>query len=496
MSNVVISSFSSSPTTATEDAKHTAELHARSRGLRAGHFSAIADFWLLVGIWWAPLQIRAIWQHPSVNHIFTLLSLLTFAVLPLNFSFGLYSRLRLPTGMLLRKSAAGVLIILASEAVAVWISPGLWSPAIAIVILVFLPASLLIRAILAKCFCWQRARPHNVQNVVIVGHDARFCGVLADKVEMYEDRCNRIVAFFGIAENTSTLAKDSARSFESNDGLIEYLTHNPADVVLFAAAPEELPDVVRTIASISEMGLTLGVLPQFYSANLIEEIDHVTVSVGFAGLSIIRIQSVHQGASYLFFKRLFDIIGAASALLLLSPVFLLITVLVKITSRGPIFYPWKVLGKNRRPFVGYKFRTMVPDADRIKKQLMQFNEMTGPVFKMRNDPRITPVGRWLRRFSLDELPQLYSVLKGDMSFVGPRPPSKSESDRFEFWQHRKLSVKPGITCLWQVSGRSEISDFSDWARLDLQYISSASFALDMKILLRTLPVVLIGHGAY
>jgi lipopolysaccharide/colanic/teichoic acid biosynthesis glycosyltransferase len=206
---------------------------------------------------------------------------------------------------------------------------------------------------------------------------------------------------------------------------------------------------------------------------------------------------VHQSYGFLIVKRAFDFTVTALALLLASPLLLLIAVMVKVTSpTGPVFYPWAVLGKNRKPFMGYKFRTMVPNADDLKESLKQYNEMNGAVFKMRNDPRITPFGRFLRKFSLDELPQLYSVLKGDMSLVGPRPPSKSESDHFEYWQHRKICVKPGITCLWQVGGRSNITDFSEWVRMDLEYIRTASFSTDLKVLLRTIPVVLRGTGAY
>jgi lipopolysaccharide/colanic/teichoic acid biosynthesis glycosyltransferase len=153
------------------------------------------------------------------------------------------------------------------------------------------------------------------------------------------------------------------------------------------------------------------------------------------------------------------------------------------------------LGKNGKPFVGYKFRTMVPDADKLKQQLLAFNEMQGPVFKIRNDPRVTRLGRFLRRFSLDELPQLYNVLKGDLSLVGPRAPLREEAEKFEFWQRRKLSVKPGISCLWQINGRNEICAFSEWARLDLEYIQNASLLLDLKIILMTIPAVFSGRGA-
>lgn len=195
-------------------------------------------------------------------------------------------------------------------------------------------------------------------------------------------------------------------------------------------------------------------------------------------------------------KRVIDVVVSFTLLVVLLPLLALIALLVLLTSEGPIFYPWKVLGRRARPFQGYKFRTMVPNADALKASIMAKNEMTGPVFKMRNDPRVTPLGRILRKYSLDELPQLWSVLKGDMSLVGPRPPSAAEFAAFKPWQRGKLAVTPGITCLWQVMGRSEISDFDEWARLDLEYIANWSLWLDLKILLRTVPVVLFGRGAY
>lgn len=193
-------------------------------------------------------------------------------------------------------------------------------------------------------------------------------------------------------------------------------------------------------------------------------------------------------------KRVLDIAIAGSALVILSPVLLLIALLIKSTSPGPVFYRWRVVGEFGRPFVGYKFRTMVQDAEDRRRELMDRNEMIGPVFKMTNDPRITPLGRWLRKYSLDELPQLWSVLKGDMSVVGPRPVFPAEYAKYELRQMRKLSVIPGITCLWQVSGRNEIRDLADWVRMDLEYIDNWSIWLDLKILARTVVAVLKGTG--
>lgn len=195
------------------------------------------------------------------------------------------------------------------------------------------------------------------------------------------------------------------------------------------------------------------------------------------------------------FKRVFDAAASLVGLVVLSPVFVFLSILIRVDSRGPIFFSQVRVGKDGREFRFYKFRSMVQDAEDLKKKLMHLNELEGPVFKISDDPRITPIGRFLRRTSLDELPQLFNVLKGDMSLVGPRPPLPAEVANYESWQRQKLSVLPGITCLWQISGRNHIG-FTEWMRLDIEYIRRQSFGLDMKILLRTLPAVLLRKGAY
>jgi lipopolysaccharide/colanic/teichoic acid biosynthesis glycosyltransferase len=194
-------------------------------------------------------------------------------------------------------------------------------------------------------------------------------------------------------------------------------------------------------------------------------------------------------------KRLLDVVVAGGLLIVLSPLLVAIALIVRLTSGSPTLYRWRVVGQHGRPFTGYKYRTMVPNADALKLLLMANNTMHGPAFKMPDDPRVTPVGRFLRRYSLDELPQLWSVLKGDMSLVGPRPPLQSEYARFTECQRQKLAVQPGLTCLWQVSGRNNIRDFDEWLRLDTQYIREWSLWLDLKILLRTIPAVVRATGA-
>ena len=195
-------------------------------------------------------------------------------------------------------------------------------------------------------------------------------------------------------------------------------------------------------------------------------------------------------------KHVMDLAGSFVLLILLSPLFLLIAIAIKIASPGPVFFCQQRSGQNGAPFTLYKFRTMITNAEQFKHELEAMNEMSGPVFKVTNDPRITRVGRWLRRYSLDELPQLFNVLRGEMSLVGPRPLPVDEVKRFNDLAHRRrLSVNPGITCLWQISGRNQIKDFKHWVRLDLEYIDNWSLWLDFKILLRTIPAVFAATGA-
>jgi lipopolysaccharide/colanic/teichoic acid biosynthesis glycosyltransferase len=193
-------------------------------------------------------------------------------------------------------------------------------------------------------------------------------------------------------------------------------------------------------------------------------------------------------------KRIVDVVLSLVLLVLSAPLMLVLGILVKLTSAGPVFYSWKVVGKNGRPFIGYKIRSMVVNADELKPQLENHNEMSGPVFKIASDPRVTPLGAWMRRYSLDELPQLYSVFKGDMSLVGPRPPLRTEYKHFTEYQKQKLAVKPGITCLWQISGRNDVSDFNEWVRLDFEYMRRWSMWLDLQILVRTCGAVFSGSG--
>lgn len=198
---------------------------------------------------------------------------------------------------------------------------------------------------------------------------------------------------------------------------------------------------------------------------------------------------------YATVKRFFDIVLSLCFLLICSPILLLTALLIKLTSRGPVFFKQVRVGQSGRHFWCYKFRSMCVDAEEKKQLLMHLNEASGPVFKIKRDPRVTPIGSFIRKLSIDEFPQFFNVLSGDMSIVGPRPPLPSEVSTYTAYQRGRLAVRPGLTCLWQVSGRSNIS-FERWVELDLLYIETMSFTNDVKIVLKTIPAVLKGSGAH
>ncbi len=214
----------------------------------------------------------------------------------------------------------------------------------------------------------------------------------------------------------------------------------------------------------------------------------------FSGFPLLEYETIHAREWQFFIKRALDIILSLFAIVMASPIMLLIAIAIKLESRGPIFFKQKRCGLNGRQFTLYKFRSMVVNAEVKRKELEKANEMDGPVFKIKRDPRVTNIGRFIRKTSIDELPQFFNVLKGDMSLVGPRPPLPVEVDMYQLWQRRRLSLKPGVTCIWQVSGRNNIK-FERWMEMDLEYIDNWSIWLDVKILFRTVYVVLTGYGA-
>lgn len=273
--------------------------------------------------------------------------------------------------------------------------------------------------------------------------------------------------------------------------LIELLHEHSASGVIVNAKQAYFERVESVIKVCELEGVDAWLVADFFGT----QIAHASLDELF-GHPLLVFRTAPETSWQSLVKMLMDFFGALGLLILLSPLFLLIAAAIKFVSPGPVFFKQQRSGLNGAPFTLYKFRTMVTNAEQFKHELEAMNEMRGPVFKVTNDPRVTPIGKWLRRYSLDELPQLFNVLRSEMSLVGPRPLPVDEVKRFNDLAHRRrLSVKPGITCLWQISGRNQIADFKEWVRLDLEYIDNWSLWLDLKILLRTIPAVFAATGA-
>lgn len=337
-------------------------------------------------------------------------------------------------------------------------------------------------------FIIRSQKSRTVIPVLIVGAGAQ-ARALAEKMSNGNGKSFKIVGFLDKDASNIGIKIGTAKITGTYNQLQDILEAHVIQQVIFILPGKDLSYLDSLLAVCDQIGVTSHVIYNSEKTLLYKvQMDSV------AGFPSVKYYLIPQNELTLFLKRCLDIVVSALLLVLLTPLFILVAIMIKWTSKGPVFYHWLVVGQNNRDFVGYKFRTMIENADEKKEELMLQNEMNGPVFKIKKDPRITPFGRFLRKYSLDELPQLWSVLKGDMSLVGPRPPFRTEIDRCELWQRRKISFKPGITCLWQVSGRNQINDFNEWCRMDLEYIDNWSLWLDFKILFKTVFVVFKGTG--
>ncbi len=324
------------------------------------------------------------------------------------------------------------------------------------------------------------------RNVLVVGTGTR-AREICQRIEAHPELGMRIVGH--VLGPGETEVPSDLGVLGGADRLREIVEEQVVDDVVFALPPAQIAACDRHFAWCEEVGLTAHVRTDFvrtlFARSFPTELD---------GIPMLTVSPTPRDPVQLLVKRVLDLTISFVGLVALSPALLLIALLVRLTSQGPTFFRQERVGLNGRLFTLYKFRSMYVDAEARKQELLARNEVDGPVFKIRRDPRVTPVGRWLRRFSLDELPQLWNVLQGDMSLVGPRPPLPEEVQKYERWQRRRLSMKPGITCLWQVSGRNQLR-FEEWMRLDLHYIDNWSLKLDLKILARTVPAVLAARGA-
>jgi exopolysaccharide biosynthesis polyprenyl glycosylphosphotransferase len=336
-----------------------------------------------------------------------------------------------------------------------------------------------------------RLRGRNLRHMLIVGANARAVQV-AQRISLKPELGYRILGFVDQGWEGSDEFRQSGYSVVSDiDHLAQYLRDSIVDEVVIALPLKSQHGLAALVARVcEEQGIITRVLSDLFDLKLararVEELE---------GASLITHYTGNDEGWPVVTKRVLDITVSASLLALLAPLLLVVAALIKLTSAGPVLFCQSRLGFNKRRFKICKFRTMVADAEQQIKTVEHLNEVSGPVFKMKNDPRMTTIGRFLRKTSIDELPQLWNVLRGDMSLVGPRPLPVRDYEGFnEDWQRRRFSVRPGITCLWQIAGRSSIP-FEKWMQLDLQYIDQWSLRLDLEILLRTIPAVLRGSGA-
>ncbi|HLK10823.1 MAG TPA: sugar transferase [Candidatus Binatia bacterium] len=331
-----------------------------------------------------------------------------------------------------------------------------------------------------------RRHGHNLRNAIVVGLDQEALD-MASRLARRADLGYRIVEVLETARDGGQ-GQAPARLLQR---LASVIARNPIDEVFIAAPLDTGQPLIRGVMALcEEQGITVRLVSSIADLAIakaqVDEIDGRPVITVFTGPPDSPLMAV---------KRLIDVTISLAALIVLAPVFALIAVAIRLDSPGPVFFVQRRVGLGGRQFSFFKFRTMVKDAERMQAKFEHLNEADGPVFKIRDDPRVTRIGRWVRRTSLDELPQLINVLKGDMSLVGPRPLPLRDVARMDVPAHRRrFSVKPGITCLWQIEGREP--RFEDWIRTDMAYIDNWSLGLDFKILARTIPAVLSGRGAY
>ncbi len=347
----------------------------------------------------------------------------------------------------------------------------------------------LFRLVLREWLKYIRKRGYNFRQLLIVGRNDR-AGQLVKKIESSPEFGLRILGFIDAPNGHSSSYPPNLNDLGGLRDLERVLRENVVDEVFVFLPMKSFYGEIEEIIQICEtVGVEVKIPTDLFNLSLAKS----TVSL-YHEIPMIDLYTSPKMNWQLLVKRLIDVVSAAIGLIILSPLFAVVGILIKATSKGPIFFKQERVGYNGRLFDCLKFRTMVENAEELKEDLASKNEMDGPVFKIKDDPRVTKVGRILRKTSFDETPQLINVLKGEMSLVGPRPPVPSEVTQYDLKDLRRLSMRPGITCLWQVNGRNSIP-FEKWMELDKEYIDHWSLWLDLKILAKTIPAVLRGSGA-
>ncbi|MCI5193861.1 MAG: sugar transferase [Candidatus Electrothrix sp. AU1_5] len=347
---------------------------------------------------------------------------------------------------------------------------------------------------------YYRSQSYNTRNILVVGQGLRAKQIIAT-IQEQKGAGFQILGCLTV-DKLDKLDKQSSGQYISGtvkvlgsvSALPIILTEDIVDEIIFAADIQQIECIEKLIRFAEYLGVSVHIIPDFQLEKIMYQPEIATVSIqDFMGHPTLSLSTTSQRKNALLVKGIIDYSLAGLGLILLLPIFLLIILLIKATSKGPAFFIQERCGLYGRTFSLIKFRTMVNNAEQLKEKLQKDNEADGPVFKIHHDPRITRLGKFLRKTSLDELPQLLNVLLGHMSLVGPRPPLPDEVKKYEPWQRRRLSMKPGLTCTWQVNGRNTLN-FERWMRLDLEYIDQWSLTLDTKILLKTIKEVFSFHG--
>lgn len=331
-----------------------------------------------------------------------------------------------------------------------------------------------------------RSRGYNYQNVLLIGNEH----TLPVFIQTIKTNRSLGLSVIGIMTLEPVDRKDMLgyKYLGSVNDIKKVLNSEVVDYAIFTVYRQDPAAVEKAMLACQERGIDIWLKPDFLQKIMLPKVDYLEE------IPLFVVSLFTKNPLKLMIKRFFDVVLSAILLIVFAVPMLCISVLIRLTSEGPAILKQKRIGLNGRKFVIYKFRTMYSEMQQRRFEYKLKNEMKGPAFKMKKDPRITKIGRFLRRYSLDELPQFLNVLAGDMSIVGPRPPLPKEVDLYKGWQRRRLSMRPGITCLWQVAGRNKITDFEEWVRMDLKYIDTWSLVLDLRIFLRTIFAVLKGTG--
>ena len=351
-------------------------------------------------------------------------------------------------------------------------------------------ALILFRFAVRQALKYIRRQGYNYRQILIVGRNDR-AATIAKQIEDTPEFGLRILGFIDAPDNDNEGGSPHDFNLIGNLEDLERILREQVVDEVFVTLPIKsfYSDIEKTVSLCEQVGVEIKIPTDLFRLKLAKSIIS-----NYNGVQVIDFYTSPKMNWQLMVKRLIDVIASSIFLLFISPLFAIASVLIKATSKGPIFFRQQRVGYNGRLFNCLKFRTMIENAEALQTDLMALNEMDGPVFKIKNDPRITKVGRFLRKTSFDELPQLINVLMGDMSLVGPRPPVPGEVTQYDLTTRRRLSMRPGITCIWQVSGRNAIP-FEKWMELDRQYIDQWSLWLDFKIIAKTIPAVLRGSGA-